>query len=343
MENKVEEKITPISNEDFSQLLVRYGVSKDFKYKESVSGIGNDAAAISENGKYRLIANILFLQGINFDLTYMPFKHLGYKTVIAAVSDIYAMNGKPEHLSVSLGLSQKIVTEKLDELLEGITFACSVYEIDLIDIRFMPSLTGLTISAALLGSVEESLLVSRNNGKPSDLICVSGDLGSSLMGLHLLEREKRVLQGNETTEPDFGTNNDYVLERQIRPEAKKHVLDFLKDRELLPTAMINVKNGLAPALYEICNASNTGCRIHEQKIPLHQNTLKVACEMNYNPLIAALNGGDDYELLFTLPISEHEKIIDKLPKNISLIGYLTEKKMLCKMITRDGGEIDFGV
>jgi len=327
----MERKITPIVNDDISELLNRYGTCDLFKHQFSVSGVGNDAAAIFENEKYRLVANVLFLQGINFDLTYTPLKHLGYKSIIAAISDIYAMNGKPEQLSVSLGLSQKFLTEHIEQLLEGMKYACNVYEIDIIDIRLVPSLTGLTISATLLGSVEKSLLVRRNNGKPNDLICVSGDLGSALMGLHLLEREKRVLKGNETLKPDFGTNNEYVIERQLKPEAKKYVLDFLKTQKLLPTTMINVKNGLMPALLEICKASNTGCRIDQQKIPLHQNCLKVASELNYNPLTAALNGGDDFELLFTIPLSEHEKIVDKLPQNINLIGYLTEPELECKI------------
>ena len=336
----MEKKIISSLDEGISKLLTYYGDNQTFKCSESISGIGEDAAAILENGKYKLIANILFLQGINFDLTYTPLKHLGYKTVIAAISDIYAMNGKPEQLSVALGLSQKIKTEQLQELLEGMQNACSIYEIDIVDIRLVPSLTGLTISAAMVGFVEKSSIILRKNAKPNDLIFVSGDLGSALMGLHLLEREKRVLEGNEMSEPDFGLNNDYVLERQLKPQAKKYVLDFIKELKLTPTSMINVKNGLAPALHDICKVSNTGCRIDEKKIPLHQNTLKVAHEMNYNPLIAAFNGGDDYELLFTLPLSDYEVIIDKLPQNISLIGYLTEPELLCKMITGNGDHIE---
>ena len=317
-----------------------YAEKIKFKHQSSVSGISDDAAAIEENDKYRLFSNILFLEGINFDLTYTPFKHLGYKAVIAAVSNILAMNGLPEQVSIVLGISKKITVEYVKSLMEGVLSACSVYDIDLIDFKPVSSLTGLTISVSIIGTVEKSKFVSRRNGKPSDLILVSGDLGSALMGLHLLEREKRVLKGNDVAQPDFGINNDYVIERQLKPEAKKHVIDFLKEKKLVPSSMVNVKNGLAAALWDICRTSGTGCRVYEKKIPLHQTTLKVSHELNYNPLIAALNGGDDYELLFTLPLSEHENIINQLPDNINIIGYLTKPELSCRMISGNDEEID---
>ena len=331
---------TPLTKQGIIGLTAHYAENVKFKHKSSFSGIGDDAAAIAENENYRLFSNNLFLEGINFDLTYTPFKHLGHKAVIAAVSDILAMNGQPEQVSIVLGLSKKIITEHIEKLMEGALSACSKYDIDLIDFRPLPSLTGLTISVSIIGVVEKSLFVTRKNGKPTDLIFVSGDLGSALMGLHLLEREKRVLKGNDIVEPDFGINNDYVIERQLKPESKKHVITFLKENNLIPTSMVNVKNGLAAALWDVCRASGTGCRVYEKKIPLHQNTLKVAHELNFNPLIAALNGGEDYELLFTIPISEHEKIKDKLPENINMIGYLTESDMSCRMITGNDEEID---
>ena len=339
----MEQKGNPISELTISELAAKLKEKIIFKHSSSVSGFGNDAAAVAEKGKYRLFSNVLFLEGINFDLTYTPFKHLGYKVVVAAISDILSMNGNPEQLSIVLGVSKKITAEFVDELIEGVLFACSRYDIDLINFKAEPSLTGLTISAAIIGSVKKSSYVDRKNAKSSDLICVSGDLGSALMGLYLLEREKRVLKGNEFSEPDFGINNDYVLERQLKPEAKKYVIEFLKEINLTPTAMINVKNGLAPALWSICNASKTGCRIHEKKIPLHQNTLKVAHELNYNPLTAAFNGGDDYELLFTLPLSAHEIITNDFPENINLIGYLTEPEMSCRLITGNNEEVEIGV
>ena len=331
---------TPHSKKGILGLTEYYAEKIKFKHQSSVSGICDDAAAIAENDRYRLFSNILFLEGINFDLTYSPFKHLGYKAVVAAISDILAMNGTPEQLSIVLGISKKIMTEYIEELMEGALSACSKYEIDMIDFSAVPSLTGLTISVSTIGVVEKSIYVTRKNGKPTDLICVSGDLGSALMGLYLLVREKRVLTGNKVVEPDFGINNDYVIERQLKPEAKKYVINFLKERGLVPTSMISVKNGLAAALWDICRASGTGCRIYEKKIPLHQNTLKVAHELNYNPLIAALNGGEDYELLFTLSLSEHEKIISQLPENINIIGFLTEPEKSCRMITGNDEEFD---
>jgi len=331
---------TQLSNQNISELIDYYGKYADFKHNTSISGIGEDTAAIEENGKYRLLSNVLLFEGINFDLTYTPFKHLGYKAIVAAISDIFAMNGYPEQISIVLGLSQKIMTEMVDEFMKGVMSACTVYNIDMIDFRLVPSFTGLTISVMITGVVEKSMKVSRKNGRTSDLICVSGDLGSAYMGLQLLQREKRVLKGNDIAQPDFGINNDYVLERQLKPEAKKYVIDFLKDIKLVPTSMVNVKNGLASALWDICRASKTGCRIFEKKIPFHQTTLKVSHELNYNPLIAALNGGEDYELLFTLPISEHEKINKQFPENINMIGYLTEPDLSCRMITGNDEEIE---
>ena len=336
----MENKETPLTTLSIKGLIENCSKNTDFKHPDTVSGFFEDASAILENSNYRLFSNILFLEGINFDLTYTPFKHLGYKSAIAAFSDIFARNGYPEQLSVVLGVSQKIMTESIDELMQGVLSACSIYNVDMFDFSLVPSMTGLTISISVTGLVDKSSIVSRKNGKATDLIFVSGDLGASLMGLHLLEREKRVLKGNLFSEPDFGINNDYVLERQLKPEAKKYVIDFLKEVKIIPTSMVNVKNGLATALWDICRASGAGCRIFENKIPIHQNTLKLSHELNYNPLIAALNGGEDYELLFTVPLSMYEKITENIPHNITMIGYLTEADMSCRIITENNEEIE---
>ena len=335
----MEQKGTPLSEVGIYGLTTRIGKNIKYKHDSSISGFNDDASAIFENGKYKLLSNILFLEGINFDLIYTPLKHLGYKVVVAGISDILAMNGYPEQISVTLGLSKKMMLESVEDLMGGILMACNQYNVDLIDFRPGSSFTGLSISIAITGTAEKKEFVTRKNGKPTDLLCVSGDLGSALMGLYLLEREKRVLKGNDVVEPDFG-NNDYVLERQLKPEAKTYVIDFLKEMKLIPTAMVNVKNGLSAALWDICLASKTGCRIHETKIPLHQGTLKAAHEMDFNPLVAALNGGEDYELLFTLPLKEYEKVINDFPENINMIGYLTNPEDSCRLISNNNEEID---
>ena len=335
----MEQKGTPLTEVGIHGLMSRIGEKVKLKHNTSISGFNEDAPAIFENGKYRLVSNVLFLEGINFDLIYTPLKHLGYKAVVAGISDVLAMNGSPEQLSVSLGLSSKMMLESVDKLMEGVFLACTQYNIDLVDFRPGISFTGLSISVVVTGTADKKSIVTRKNGKPTDLLCVSGDLGSALMGLYLLEREKRVLKENDFVQPDFG-NNDYVLERQLKPEAKIYVIDFLKEMKLIPSAMVNVKNGLSAALWDICLASGTGCRIHETKIPLHQGTLKAAHEMNFNPLVAALNGGEDYELLFTLPLKEYEKVINDFPENINMIGYLTNPEDSCRLISNNNEEID---
>ncbi|MDR2927539.1 MAG: thiamine-phosphate kinase [Cytophagaceae bacterium] len=336
----MEQQGMPLSKVGINGLIARIANNTALKHRASVLGFNDDASAVLDGSKYRLLTNVLFLEGIHFDLIYHPLKHLGYKAVVAAISDIIAMNGCAEQVSVSVGLGQRMTLESVDALMDGMLVACKRYSVDLVDFRPVPSFTGLSIAVAMQGTVNRKNKVSRNGGKPSDLLCVSGDLGSALMGLHLLEREKRVLKSNDLTEPDFGINNDYVLERQLKPEAKTDVVETLKAMNLLPSAMINVKNGLASALWDLCRASRTGCRVHENKIPLHQGTLKAAHEMNFNPLIAALNGGDDYELLFTLPLSEHERITDEFPENIRAIGYLTAPELSCRMMNCNGEEIE---
>ena len=330
---------TPLTEIGINGLITRIGEKTKLKHNTSISGFNDDASATFENGKYKLVSNVLFLEGVNFDLIYTPLKHLGYKAVVAAISDILAMNGRPEQLSITLGLSSKMMLESVDELMNGVLLACTQYNIDLVDFRPGASFTGLSVSAVITGTADENSIVTRKNGKPTDLLCVSGDLGSALMGLYLLEREKRVLKENDLVQPDFG-NNDYILERQLKPEAKTYVIDFLEEMKLIPSAMVNVKNGLSAALWDICLASGTGCRIHETKIPLNQGTLKAAHEMNFNPLVAALNGGEDYELLFTLPLKDYEKVINDFPENINMIGYLTNPEDSCRLISNNNEEID---
>lgn len=335
----MEIKGTPLSEIGLYGLIERFQKKVVLRHSSSVVGVGDDSSVVSGGGDYQLISNLLFLEGIHFDLVYSPLKHLGYKAVVAVISDLLAMNGLPKQLSVGLGLGNRMTIEMVDELMGGVLSACDEYGLDLIGFKPSSSLTGLSISLSVFGIVEENKLVTRKNGKPGDVLCVSGDLGSAFMGLQLLEREKRVLKSNEYVEPDFG-NNDYVLKRQLKPEAKIGVSKALNKLGIQPSAMINVKDGLSAALLLLCKSSETGCRIHEKKIPLNQFTLKVAHEMNFNPLIAALNGGEDYELLFSLPLADYEKVMNDFPENISVIGYLTEPEKGCRIFTSGDEEID---
>lgn len=330
---------TPLSEIGLYGLIDRYSVKVVNEQTSTFLGIGDDAAVIKPAKGYQLVSNLLFLEGIHFDLVYSPLQHLGYKAVVAVVSDLLAMNGVPQQLSVGLGLSSKMTLEMVDELMSGISRACLQYNIDLVGFKPTSSLTGLSVAVSLVGSVDKKKLVTRKGGSPTDVLCVSGDLGSAFMGLQLLEREKRVLKSSSDIKPDFG-DNEYVLERQLKPEAKTSVLESLNKLGVQPSAMISVKDGLSAALLLLCKASSTGCRIHEKKIPLHQATLKVASEMNFNPLIAALNGGEDYELLFSLPLADYEKVMNDFPEGISVIGYLTEKNKGCRMFSGGDQEIE---
>jgi thiamine-monophosphate kinase len=315
-------------------------IQKQFKPfgKSTLTGTGEDAAVIRSDGTGVFGASML-LEGIHFDLVYSPLQHLGYKAVVVAISDILAMNGRPEQIVVNLGLSNKMVLESVEALMGGVMAACEDYKIDIAGFKPSASLTGLTISVSVTGTVNKNNMTLRSSAKPTDIICVSGDLGAALMGLHILEREKRVLKSSGTQEPQFG-NNDYVLKRQLKPEARIDIIDKLKEKGIQPTAMTCIKEGLATALLLICKASGTGCRIYENKIPLHQITLKAAQEMNFNPLVAALNGGEDYELLFTISISDYEKHKDNLPETLAIVGYIAESDKACRIITTADQEVD---
>lgn len=335
----MEGKGTPLSEIGLYSLIERYVPKAEYKHAATEVGIGDDAAVIRSETGHQLLTQVLFLEGIHFDRVYTPLRHLGYKVVVSALADLLAMNGAPRQLVVSVGLSSRMTLEMVDELMDGLLWACEQYKIDFVGFRPSSSLTGLSVAVSLTGWASEEKLLLRTKSKPTDILCVSGDLGSAFMGLQLLEREKRVLKGSGDVKPEFG-NSDYLLERQLKPEAKTWVAEALNKLEVQPTAMINVKDGLAAALLLLCKASGTGCRIHEKKIPLHQITLKVAHEMNFNPLVAALNGGEDYELLFSLSLSDYERVMSRFPENISVIGYLTEAGKGCRIITGSDQEID---
>lgn len=309
------------------------------KQTSSIKGVGDDAAVIDFEGKKTLVTTDLLLEGIHFDLTYTPLKHLGYKAVAVNLSDVYAMNATPTQITVSIGLSSKMSVEAVSELYEGIYAACDFYNVDLVGGDTTTSLTGLTISVTALGVADQDKIVYRNGAKANDLICVSGDLGAAYMGLQLLEREKRVYADNPEAQPDLG-GYDYVLSRQLKPEARKEVVEFLDKLNVVPTSMIDVSDGLSSEVLHICKQSSTGCRLYETKIPVDPTTAMLAEEMGINPTVTALNGGEDYELLFTISQEDYEKFKDAGDINIYIIGHITEETKGCYLVTNADQEVE---
>lgn len=302
----------------------------------TIKGVGDDAAVLDYADKQVLVTTDLLLEGIHFDLTYVPLKHLGYKAAVVNFSDIYAMNGTPKQITVSLGISKRFTIEHIQELYEGIRTAAEIYGVDIVGGDTSASVTGLLISITCIGEADKDKVVYRNGAKDTDLICVSGDLGAAYMGLQLLEREKVASSGQKDFQPEFG-GKEYILERQLKPEARKDVIKALADAGIVPTAMMDISDGLSSELLHICKQSNAGCRIYEERIPIDYQTAVMASEINMNLVTAALNGGEDYELLFTAPLSAHEKLaqID----SIRIIGHITKPELGCAMTTRDGNEM----
>lgn len=316
-------------------------LTKDFPLRNESSrkGVGDDAAVLSYGDKEVLVTTDLLLEGIHFDLRYVPLKHLGYKAVIVNFSDIYAMMGTPKQIVVSLGVSSRFTVDHIEELYSGIRLACDLYGVDLVGGDTSASVTGLVISVTCIGEGKKDEIVYRDGAKPNDLICVSGDLGAAYMGLQLLERENRVAAERKTQEPfqpDFA-GKEYILERQLKPEARKDIVQMLKDKGIHPTSMMDVSDGLSSELLHICKASGVGCRVYEDRIPIDYQTACMAEEFNMNMVTAAMNGGEDYELLFTVPLTDNEKV-EKLD-GVKVIGYVTDKDLGAAMITRDGQEM----
>ncbi|MBR3627138.1 MAG: thiamine-phosphate kinase [Bacteroidaceae bacterium] len=308
------------------------------KNASTVYGVGDDAAVLSyPSDKQVLVTTDILLEGVHFDLTYVPLKHLGYKAAVVNFSDIYAMNGTPRQITVTLGVSKRFSVEDMEQLYAGIRLACEVYGVDVVGGDTTSSLTGLTISITCIGEADADKVVYRNGAKETDLICVSGDLGAAYMGLQLLEREKAVLHGNTDMQPDF-SGKEYLLERQLKPEARKDIIQKLAEAGIRPTAMMDISDGLSSELMHICKQSHAGCRIYEEHIPIDYQTAVMAEEFNMNLTTCALNGGEDYELLFTVPIADHERVQDI--EGIRLIGHITKPELGCALITRDGQEFE---
>ncbi len=303
----------------------------------TVTGPGDDAAVIdSGDGKgYILISTDMLMEGVNFDLTYFPLKHLGYKAVVVGISDIVAMNGTPRQITVSLALSARFTAEDAYALYDGVRAACEKYNIDLIGGDTTASLTGMAISVTSVGYVEKESVAYRSGAKPNDLICVTGDLGAAYMGLQLLEREKRVFKGNENPQPKF-EGYEYLLRRQLQPDARVDIIEKLRDNGITPTSMIDISAGLSSELLHLCKRSSAGARIYLERIPISREASKLAEEMNIDPVVAALNGGDDYELLFTAPIECNEKLF---AMGVDVIGHVAEQEAGVALVTPDGQAI----
>ncbi len=305
--------------------------------KSTVSGVGNDSSVIDSGKNLTLVSTDLLLEGIHFNLVYTPLKHLGYKAVIRAISDIYAMNGIPGQMLAGLGISSRFSVEQVDELYEGIYLAGKKYNVDLAGGDITSSLTGLTISMTAIGVAEKKYLVKRNGGRPNDLICVTGNFGASFMGLQVLERERKLFDKEGTVNPDLA-GYEYVIERQLKPEFPAEINEKLREIEVIPSSMIDVSDGLASDLLHICRDSVTGCRIYFDRIPIDAETRKVADEFNIDPVTPALNGGEDYELLFTVGLADFEKI--KSIDTIRIIGHLTDPDKGYYLVNEAGSEIE---
>jgi len=303
----------------------------------TITGIGDDSAVIDSGKNLTLVSTDLLLEGIHFNLIYTPLKHLGYKAVIRAISDIYAMNGTPGQVMIALGLSTKFNVEQVEAIYEGISLACAKYEVDLVGGDTTSSMTGLTIGVTAVGTVEKNNLVKRDGARANDLICVTGDFGASFMGLQLLERERNLFTKEKVTQPDL-TGFEYVIGRQLKPEIPVSTLTELKKEEIRLTSMIDVTDGLASDLLHICKLSGTGCRIFYSKVPIDYETSRLAEEFNVDPMTPALNGGEDYEMLFTIPLEHTGKI--KMIKSVKVIGYMTASGSGNYIIGDDGSEVE---
>lgn len=302
----------------------------------TVRGVGDDCAVLRNRDTDILVTTDLLLEGVHFDLTYVPLKHLGYKSAVVNFSDVYAMNGTPRQITVSLGISSRFTVEHMEELYSGIRLACEIYGVDLVGGDTTSSRQGLVISITCIGEAESDKVVTRSGAKDTDLICVSGDLGAAYMGLQLLEREKVASAGQKDFVPNF-SGKEYLVERQLKPEARKDIVRELAEAGIVPTAMMDISDGLSSELMHICKAGDVGCRVFEERIPIDYQTAVMAEELGMNVVTAALNGGEDYELLFTVPLHFHEKVKD-LP-GVKVIGHITKPSLGCAMVTRDGGEI----
>ena len=331
-----EEKQTEISQLGEFGLIDRLTAGLKSVNASTAYAVGDDAAILNYNSDTDLLVTTdMLLEKVHFDLTYVPLKHLGYKAAVVNFSDIYAMNGEPRQITVSLGVSRRVTVEHIEELYAGIRLACEIYGVDIVGGDTCASHQGLVISVTCIGEAAKGRAVKRCTARDTDLICVSGDLGAAYMGLQVLEREKVASAGMPDFVPDFA-GKEYLVERQLKPEARKDIVAELANRGIVPTAMIDISDGLSSELMHICKQSKCGCRIYEDRIPIDYQTAVMAEELNMNLVTAALNGGEDYELLFTVPLTDRDKI--EQMTGVKMLGYICKEELGCAMVTRDGGE-----
>lgn len=302
--------------------------------KSTILGVGDDAAVIDAGDRYLLLSTELLLEGVHFDLTYFPLKYLGYKIVVAAASDIIAMNGQPRQLTLSIGVSARFSVENLEELYEGVRMASEEYGIDLVGGDTTASVNGLSIGVTAVGEVAKERLVRRSGAKVNDLVCLTSDLGAAYMGLHLLERERIALEGHPNPNPDF-SGHEYILRRWLRPDLRLDIIKSLEAEDIVPTSMIDLTDGLASDALQLCRASECGLRLYLERIPIAAETRAMAEELNADPIVAMLNGGEDYELLFTVPLEARDKILHF--GGVDVIGHVTERGAV--LVTPEGGEL----
>ena len=326
-------KRTPLSELGEFGLIEHLTADFESKNSNTIYGIGDDAAVIDVGEKYQLISTDMLVEGIHFDLTYTPLKHLGYKAVAVNVSDICAMNGEAKQITISIAVSNRFTVEAVEELYKGIHLACTKYQVDLVGGDTTSSQSGLVISVSVLGEVEKEDVIYRKGAEEHDLLVVSGDLGSAYLGLQVLSREKQVFDANPNMQPDL-EGKDYILERQLKPEARRDVVKILKENNIKPTSMIDVSDGLSSEVLHICKNSNVGCTVYEDKLPIDFTAISTADELNLSAATCALNGGEDYELLFTIKQFDYDKLKDD--PDFTVIGHITDKSTGANFVAKDG-------
>jgi len=336
LENKSESR-TSLS--DIGEFKLIEHLTKDIilHHKSTIKGVGDDCAVLGNSDKLTLVTTDLLVEGVHFDLSYMPLKHLGYKAVMVNLSDVYAMNGSAKQITVSIAVSNRFPLEALEELYAGIHLACKTYKVDLVGGDTTSSTKGMLISITAIGEVEKKNVVYRNGAKPNDLLVVTGDLGAAYLGLQVLEREKQVFEVNPNAQPEL-ENYNYLVERQLKPEARKDIVELLQNLEVKPTSMIDISDGLSSEILHICKQSKVGCSVYEDKIPLDQQVISTCEEFNIDSTTVALSGGEDYELLFTIAQEDFLKI--KANPNLSVIGHITEENEGAQLITRGNQKIE---
>ena len=314
-------------------------LTKNFEIQNvsTVLSVGDDAAVIDHFGKQTVVTTDLLVEGIHFDLMYTPLKHLGYKSVIVNLSDVYAMNATPTQITISIAFSNRFSVEALDEFYEGVYIACEKHGVDLVGGDTSSSNKGFIISVTAIGEVAPDRFVKRSTAQNGDLICVSGYLGAAFLGLTLMEREKKIFLENPKVQPDL-ENEDYIVGKLLKPEARKDIIEFFEKNEITPTAMMDISDGLSSEVLHLCKQSNLGCRIYEEKIPIHDLARKAAFKFGLDPTVCALNGGEDYELIFTLKQEDYDKIT--LNEEIAVVGYMAELEEGTKLLTKGGNTFD---